>query len=104
LLLIFQEWEQKFSRIAGLRSAVLTGDTNTSLADCLATDIILSTPEKVQINTKEKKIAWQYEITFDISRFHSQWDSMTRKWKNFSQIIGTIKLLMVQRSFTWTVQ
>jgi hypothetical protein len=43
-----QDWEQKFWSILKLRCAVLTGDTNTTLADCLATDIILSTPEKVR--------------------------------------------------------
>jgi hypothetical protein len=46
-----QDWEQKFWSILKLRCAVLTGDTNTTLADCLATDIILSTPEKVRAHS-----------------------------------------------------
>ena len=54
-----QEWEPKFFSVAGLRCAVLTGDTNTSLTDCLSTDIILSTPEKV--------FHWKYSISWVVT-------------------------------------
>ena len=58
-----QEWEGKFFRVAGLRCALLTGDTNTSLADCLATDIILSTPEKV--NLKIQRNTFQHVVKYN---------------------------------------
>jgi len=68
------DWEKAFSGTSfKLKLVILTGDTETSLEELMAADIVLSTPEK--------------------------WDSQTRRWKQITKLAEAIKLLMVDEVF-----
>ena len=64
-----RDWQKKFSYL-GLRCEELTGDSDPNkLRHMQKADIIVTTPEK--------------------------WDSITRKWKDYKQIVDRIRLFLI---------
>ncbi|KAI9009744.1 Sec63 Brl domain-containing protein [Gaertneriomyces semiglobifer] len=69
-----KDWQQKF-RMLGLTCNELTGDTdNLRIYEIQQSNIIVTTPEK--------------------------WDSMTRRWRDYKNLMGLVRLIMIDECHT----
>ncbi|XP_055297358.1 probable ATP-dependent DNA helicase HFM1 [Sitodiplosis mosellana] len=70
---MFQKWQEKFSAAVDLKVALVTGDSDpTDMSD-----LIDLSPYQIAVTTPEK------------------WDSMTRKWKDHTEIANAVRLVLI---------